>query len=62
MSQTVSSSKQLKSNAGVAKVDMKFEVAIVPISDLTAQKRFTRSLDGGSMTISSMAMIFVSFS
>jgi hypothetical protein len=44
MSQTVSSSKQLKNDAGVAKVDMKFEVAIVPVSDVDRAKAFYTKL------------------
>jgi catechol 2,3-dioxygenase-like lactoylglutathione lyase family enzyme len=44
MSQTVSSPKQLKNDAGVARVDMKFEVAIVPISDVDRSKAFYTKL------------------
>jgi len=44
MSQAVSSSKQQKPNAGVAKVDMKFEVAIVPVSDVDRAKAFYTKL------------------
>jgi catechol 2,3-dioxygenase-like lactoylglutathione lyase family enzyme len=44
MSQAVSSFQQQKSDAGVAKVDMKFEVAIVPISDVDRAKAFYTKL------------------
>lgn len=40
MSQTISSLKQQKSDAGVARVDLKFEVAIVPVSDVDRAKDF----------------------
>ena len=40
MSQTVSSLKQQKSDAGVARVDTKFEVALVPVSDVDRAKEF----------------------
>jgi catechol 2,3-dioxygenase-like lactoylglutathione lyase family enzyme len=40
MSQTASSFKQQKSDAGVARIDMKFEVAIVPVSDVDRTKEF----------------------
>ena len=40
MSQTASSVKQQKSDAGVARVDMKFEVSIVPVSDVDRAKEF----------------------
>ena len=40
MSQTASSIKQQKSDAGVARVDMKFEVSIVPVSDVDRAKDF----------------------
>jgi catechol 2,3-dioxygenase-like lactoylglutathione lyase family enzyme len=44
MSQTVSSFKQQKSDAGVAKFDMKFEVTIVPVSDVDRAKAFYTKL------------------
>src|SRR5580698_782188 len=44
MSQTVSSIKQQKSDAGVARVDMKFEVSIVPVSDVDRAKEFYTKL------------------
>jgi len=44
MSQTVSSSKELKNDADVAKVAMKFEVAIVPVSDVDRAKSFYTKL------------------
>jgi catechol 2,3-dioxygenase-like lactoylglutathione lyase family enzyme len=40
MSQTASSSKQQKPDAGVASVDMNFEVSIVPVSDVDRAKEF----------------------
>jgi catechol 2,3-dioxygenase-like lactoylglutathione lyase family enzyme len=40
MSQPVSSSTQQKSDAGVARVDMKFEVSIVPVADVDRAKEF----------------------
>ncbi len=40
MSQTASSFKQLKHDAGVARVDMKFEVALIPVSDVDRAKDF----------------------
>src|ERR1700691_2273232 len=40
MSQPVSSSTQQKSDAGVARVDMKFEVSIVPVADVARAKEF----------------------
>ncbi|HSY64271.1 MAG TPA: VOC family protein [Terriglobales bacterium] len=40
MSQTVSSVKQQKYDAGVARVDMKFEVALIPVSDVDRAKEF----------------------
>ena len=43
MSQTVIS-KQQKSDAGVARVDLKFEVAIVPVSDVNRAKDFYTKL------------------
>jgi hypothetical protein len=62
MGQTASSIKQQKNDAAVARVDLKFEVAIVPVSDVDRAKAFTQRSGGGSMTISSMATIFASFS
>jgi hypothetical protein len=50
------------SQIAVTKVDMKFEVAIVPVSDVDRAKTFTQSSGGGLMTISLMATIFASFS
>jgi catechol 2,3-dioxygenase-like lactoylglutathione lyase family enzyme len=44
MSQTASSFKQPKSDGVVARVDMKFEVAIVPVSDVDRAKEFYTSL------------------
>ena len=44
MSQTVSSSKEQKHDAGVGKVDLKFEVAIVPVSDIDRAKEFYTKL------------------
>jgi catechol 2,3-dioxygenase-like lactoylglutathione lyase family enzyme len=40
MSQTASSFKQQKYDAGVARVDMKFEVSLVPVSDVDRAKEF----------------------
>jgi catechol 2,3-dioxygenase-like lactoylglutathione lyase family enzyme len=40
MNQTASSFKQQKSVAGVARVDMKFEVSLVPVSDVDRAKEF----------------------
>jgi hypothetical protein len=40
MSQTVSSIKQQKYEAGVARVDMKLEVNIIPVSDVERSKLF----------------------
>jgi catechol 2,3-dioxygenase-like lactoylglutathione lyase family enzyme len=40
MSQTASSFKQQKYEAGVATVDMKLEVALIPVSDLDRAKEF----------------------
>jgi catechol 2,3-dioxygenase-like lactoylglutathione lyase family enzyme len=40
MSQTVSSFKQQKYDAGVARVDMKLEVALIPVSDVDRAKEF----------------------
>jgi catechol 2,3-dioxygenase-like lactoylglutathione lyase family enzyme len=40
MSQAVSSVKQQKSEVGVARVDTKFEVALVPVSDVDRAKEF----------------------
>ena len=44
MSQAASSSKQQKSDAGLARVDMKFEVSIVPVSDVDRAKEFYTNL------------------
>jgi catechol 2,3-dioxygenase-like lactoylglutathione lyase family enzyme len=40
MSQTASSFKQQKYDAGVARVDMKIEVALIPVSDVDRAKEF----------------------
>jgi catechol 2,3-dioxygenase-like lactoylglutathione lyase family enzyme len=40
MSQTASSFKQQKYDAGVARADMKFEVALIPVSDVDRAKEF----------------------
>ena len=40
MGQTASSFKQQKNAAGVARVDMKFEVSLVPVSDVDRAKEF----------------------
>jgi len=40
MSQTASSFKQQKHDAGVARVDMKFEVSLIPVSDVDRTKEF----------------------
>jgi catechol 2,3-dioxygenase-like lactoylglutathione lyase family enzyme len=40
MSQTASSFKQQRYDAGVARVDMKFEVSLVPVSDVDRAKEF----------------------
>jgi catechol 2,3-dioxygenase-like lactoylglutathione lyase family enzyme len=40
MSQTASSFKQQKYGAGVARVDVKFEVALIPVSDVDRAKEF----------------------
>jgi catechol 2,3-dioxygenase-like lactoylglutathione lyase family enzyme len=44
MSQTASSFKQQKYGAGVARVDMKLEVALIPVSDVDRAKQFYTSL------------------
>ena len=44
MSQTASSNKQQKYDASVARVDMKFEVSIVPVSDVDRAKEFYTKL------------------
>ena len=44
MSQTASSFKQQKSDAGAARIDMKFEVSIVPVSDVDRAKEFYTKL------------------
>jgi catechol 2,3-dioxygenase-like lactoylglutathione lyase family enzyme len=44
MSQTASSLKQQKSDAAVARMDMKFEVSIVPVSDVDRAKAFYTKL------------------
>ena len=40
MNQTASSLKQQKYDAGVARVDMKFEVSLIPVSDVDRAKEF----------------------
>lgn len=44
MSQTVGSSKEQKSDAGAVRVDLKFEVAIVPVTDVDRAKAFYTKL------------------
>ncbi|HSZ00450.1 MAG TPA: VOC family protein [Terriglobales bacterium] len=44
MSQTASSFKQQKYDAGVAGVDMKLEVALIPVSDVDLAKKFYTKL------------------
>lgn len=44
MSQTASSFKEQKYGAGVARVDTKFEVALIPVSDVDRTKTFYRML------------------
>src|ERR1700722_6029711 len=44
MSPTASSFKQQKDDSGVTRVDMKFEVAIVPVSDVDRAKEFYTKL------------------
>jgi catechol 2,3-dioxygenase-like lactoylglutathione lyase family enzyme len=44
MSQTANSFEQQKSDAGVARVDMKFEVSIIPVSDVDRAKEFYTKL------------------
>ena len=44
MSQTASSFKQQRSDAGVARVDMKFEVSLIPVSDVDRAKEFYTKL------------------
>src|SRR5580658_7727563 len=44
MSQTASSFKQQKYDAGVARVDMKFEVSLLPVSDVERAKEFYTKL------------------
>jgi catechol 2,3-dioxygenase-like lactoylglutathione lyase family enzyme len=44
MSQTGGSIKQQKSDSGAARVDMKFEVSIVPVSDVDRAKEFYTKL------------------
>jgi catechol 2,3-dioxygenase-like lactoylglutathione lyase family enzyme len=40
LSQTASSVRQQKSDAGVARVDLKFEVSLIPVSDVDRAKEF----------------------
>jgi catechol 2,3-dioxygenase-like lactoylglutathione lyase family enzyme len=40
MSQAASSIKQQNSDVGVARVDMKFEVSLIPVSDVDRAKQF----------------------
>lgn len=44
MSQAASSEKEQKTDAGVARVDMKLEVSIVPVSDVDRAKAFYTKL------------------
>jgi hypothetical protein len=44
MNQTDTSMKQQKSDATVARVDMKLEVDIIPVSDVERSKQFYRRL------------------
>jgi catechol 2,3-dioxygenase-like lactoylglutathione lyase family enzyme len=44
MSQTASGPKQQKPDAGVARVDMKFEVSLIPVSDVDRAKEFYTKL------------------
>jgi catechol 2,3-dioxygenase-like lactoylglutathione lyase family enzyme len=44
MSQIASSFKQQKSDAGAARVDMKFEVSLIPVSDVERAKEFYTKL------------------
>jgi catechol 2,3-dioxygenase-like lactoylglutathione lyase family enzyme len=44
MSQTISSFKRQKSDADVARVDMKFEVSLIPVSDVDRAKAFYTKL------------------
>lgn len=44
MSQTVSSFKQQDSDTGAARVDVKFEVALIPVSDVDRAKEFYTKL------------------
>ena len=44
MSQTASSFKQQKYDAGVARVDTKLEVALIPVSDVDRAKAFYTKL------------------
>ena len=63
MSQTASGPKQQKPDAGVARVDMKFEVSLIPVSDVDRAKRVsTQGSDGSSTTTSSRETTFASCS
>ena len=44
MSQTASSIKEQKYDAGIARVDMKFEVSIIPVTDVDRAKKFYTKL------------------
>ena len=44
MSQTASSFKQQKSDAGAARLDMKFEVSLIPVADVDSAKEFYTKL------------------
>ena len=44
MSQIASSIKQQKNSVAVARVDMKFEVALIPVSDVDRAKEFYTKL------------------
>jgi hypothetical protein len=52
MSQQSAALNKQKSDTGVARVDMKFEVALIRVSDVAAQRSFIQSSGGGSMTTS----------
>jgi len=56
----ISSAINNEPGASGAKVDMKFEVIVIPVADVDCSKRFTQSLGGGSMQISHLTMDSVS--
>jgi hypothetical protein len=45
MSQSVSKFKEQKYDAGVARVDMKFEVSLIPVSDVDRAKDVNCRID-----------------